>query len=85
MQTVLSSKGQVVLPAEARRALKLGQGDRMSVEVKDGGVFLRPVRQGRRYRVRIHPISGLPVMVPLKPPPRKVTAAEVARLAAELG
>lgn len=83
METTLSSKGQVVLPANVRRQLRLGQGQRLSIEVRGDSVVLRPVGQTRHYRTARHPRSGLPVMVALKPPARKVTAAEIARLHAE--
>ena len=35
--------GQLTLPAEARRALKLKEGDYLEAEVVNGGVLLRPV------------------------------------------
>jgi AbrB family looped-hinge helix DNA binding protein len=35
--------GQVTLPAEARKALKLSEGDYLDLEVKGGVVTLRPV------------------------------------------
>jgi|CZKI01.1.fsa_nt_gi AbrB family looped-hinge helix DNA binding protein len=84
METTLSSKGQLVLPAEARRKLKISQGERLSVEFRDGGVFLRAVRNVQRYRPRRHPVSGLTVMAPIIASGRKVTAAEIAQLNAEL-
>ena len=43
MQATLSSKGQLVLPAPVRRRLKLKKRARLDLEVRDGGVFLRPV------------------------------------------
>jgi AbrB family looped-hinge helix DNA binding protein len=82
METILSSKDQLVLPAEVRRRLRLVKGERLSIEVRGDSVVLRPV--ARRYKTARHPTSGLPVMVALKPPARKVTAAETARLHAEL-
>jgi AbrB family looped-hinge helix DNA binding protein len=84
METTLSSKGQLVLPAAARRKLKLAQGERLAVELRDGGVFLRPVGQAKKYRLTRHPVSGLPVMAAVGKVARKVTAAEIARLNAEL-
>jgi AbrB family looped-hinge helix DNA binding protein len=84
METSLSSKGQLVLPANVRRQLRLVKGARLSVEVRGDSVILRPVAHPRRYKTARHPKSGLPVMVALKPPRRKVTAAEIARLQAEL-
>ena len=84
MEAKLSSKGQLVLPAEVRRRLGLAQGERLAIEVRGDGLVLRPARRARRYRTARHPKSGLPVMVAVKPPRRKVTAAEIAALAAQL-
>ena len=84
MRVTVSSKGQVVLPAEVRRLLRLAKGERLSVEVRGDSVILRPLAEPRRYQAVRHLKSGLPVMVALKPPRRKVTAAEIARLQAEL-
>lgn len=84
METTLSSKGQLVLPATVRRQLRLVRGERLSIEVQGDSVVLRPLAQRRRYRSARHPVSGLPVMVAVKPSRRRVTAEEVARLGAEL-
>jgi len=84
LETTLSTKGQLVLPAGVRRQLRLAKGERLSVEVRGDSVVLRPVARRRRYRQARHPKSGLPIMVALKPPRRKVTAEEIARLHAEL-
>lgn len=84
METTLSSKGQVVLPAQVRRQLGLARGERLTIEVRGDELVLRPARKARRYRTAVHPKSGLPVMVALKAPRRKVTAAEIAALAADL-
>jgi len=82
--TTVSSKGQLVLPAEVRRQLRIAKGERLSVEVRGDSVVLRPLTGRRRYKAARHPKSGLPVMVAVKPPKRKVNAAEIARLHAEL-
>lgn len=84
MQTTLSNKGQVVLPASVRRRLRVGQGERLAVELREGGVLLRPVVRARRYKPAVHPVSGLPTMAAQRRPARKVSAAEIARLSAEL-
>jgi len=84
METTLSSKGQLVLPAEARRKLRLSKGERLNVEVRDGGIFLRAAREIRRYQFKKHLVSGLSVMVPVKAMGRKVSAAEIAQLNADL-
>ena len=84
MLTTLSSKGQLVLPAAARRRLRLTPGARLTVELREDGVFFRPVAQAHGYTTATHPISGLPVMTAVQPAKRKVTAAEIAHLHAEL-
>lgn len=84
METTVSSKGQIVLPAAARKKLRLAQGERLAVELRDGGVFLRPVSTARSYRMVTDPLTGLPVMKPTTGGGRKVTAAEIARLNADL-
>ena len=84
MQTTLSSKGHVVLPSAARRRLRHGRGERLSVELREGGVFLSSPVRSRRYKLATHPASGLPTMVAQDQPVRKVSAAEIARLNAEL-
>ena len=84
MEATLSSKGQLVLPAKVRRLLRLAKGERLSIEIRGDSVLLRPASQRRRYKAVRHPRSGLPVMAALKPPKRRVTAAEIARLHAEL-
>jgi len=45
MQLTLSSKGQLVLPAPVRRRLRLKPRAKLDLEVRDGGVFLRPARR----------------------------------------
>lgn len=84
MEAILSSKGQLVLPAKVRRQLRLARGERLSIEVRGDSLVLRLVAQPRHYKTVRHPTSGLPVMVAVGPPARKVTSAEIARLHAEL-
>ena len=84
MKATLSSKGQLVLPAEIRRTLRLMRGEALTIEVREDGVLLRPAFYSRRYKRTRHPVSGLPVMTAVEPPARKVTAAEIARLNAAL-
>ena len=76
----LSSKGQLVLPAKVRRQLRLGRGERLSIEVEGDRLILRPITEPKRYKTVRHPKTGLPVMVPVKRSSRKVTAEEIARL-----
>ena len=40
--TTMTSKGQVTIPAEIRRALGLGEGDRLEVQLEADTVCLRP-------------------------------------------
>ena len=84
MQAMLSRNGQVVLPAVARRRLRVGRDKRLSVELREGGVLLRPMSHARRYETATHPVSGLPMMAALERPARRVSAPEIARLNAEL-
>lgn len=39
----VSSKGQITLPAEARRAVGMRAGDRVMVRVLDGAIVIEPV------------------------------------------
>lgn len=39
----ISSRGTLTLPAEIRRDLGIGEGDVLTVEVRDGSVVLTPV------------------------------------------
>ncbi len=39
----LKQKSQVTIPAEFARKLKLGTGDKLEVEIVDGGLVLTPV------------------------------------------
>ncbi|MFT4256556.1 MAG: AbrB/MazE/SpoVT family DNA-binding domain-containing protein [Pseudoxanthomonas sp.] len=44
METVtLSTKGQLVIPASVRDALRLKPGNRLGIAVEDGNIVLRPV------------------------------------------
>ncbi len=56
MQSTLSSKGQIVLPAPMRRLLGLKARSKVLIEERDGGIFIRPVPRKRG----IDPIDYLP-------------------------
>ena len=43
MRTVLSAKGQVVIPEAIRERLGLQRGDRFEVEVAEDAVILKPL------------------------------------------
>lgn len=50
------SGGRVQLPADVRRALSLSDGDTVLIEVVDGEVHLRPMREAvRRMQELIRP------------------------------
>ena len=50
------SGGRVQLPADVRRALSLSDGDTVLIEVVDGEVHLRPMREAvRRMQERTRP------------------------------
>ena len=63
MQTRISSKGQVVLPAPIRRKLGLGPGDALDATVKSGQIVLTP-RHSRSAKAIIgrDAVTGLPVL-----------------------
>jgi AbrB family looped-hinge helix DNA binding protein len=42
LETILSTKGQIVLPSELRETLGLKPGARFLIEERDGGILLRP-------------------------------------------
>lgn len=41
----VTSKGQVTIPRDIRRALRVGEGDTVVFEADSGGVRLRPLRE----------------------------------------
>ena len=63
MQTRISSKGQVVLPAAIRRKLGLRPGDSLDANVKSGQIVLTP-RHKRPAKAAIarDAVTGLPVL-----------------------
>lgn len=63
MQTKISTKGQVVLPAPVRRKLGLRPGDPLDITAEEGRIVLTPRRPRRRKaRILVDPITGLPVL-----------------------
>jgi AbrB family looped-hinge helix DNA binding protein len=52
MKSVVSSKGQITLPAEIREKLGLGPGTPVRFEVREGGLFLR------KGRPDAHPVDA---------------------------
>ena len=52
----IRERAQITLPADVRRALKVGEGDYLEAEVVEGGLMLKPValvdRETARARVK---------------------------------
>jgi AbrB family looped-hinge helix DNA binding protein len=57
--TVLSSKGQLVIPQEMRKALHLRSGDRLTVTKEGSRLVLEPVRSGGAKLIRRNGRSSL--------------------------
>jgi len=63
MQTTVSTKGQVVLPAPLRRRLGIRAGDALEAGIEAGRITLTPRKRCRRQaRIISDPITGLPVL-----------------------
>lgn len=43
--TIMGERGQVVVPMEVRKSLKLREGQKFLVMVHDGAIFLMPEKQ----------------------------------------
>jgi AbrB family looped-hinge helix DNA binding protein len=65
---VVTSKGQLVIPAELRRKHAIGNGTRVRFEETKGGIIVRPVRDDAISRLRgIAKGLGLPPNVERDP------------------
>jgi AbrB family looped-hinge helix DNA binding protein len=63
MQTKVSTKGQIVLPAPLRHRLGIRAGDTLEVAVeKDRIVLKAPKRKRFKARIIEDPATGLPVL-----------------------
>jgi AbrB family looped-hinge helix DNA binding protein len=63
MQTRVSTKGQIVLPAPLRRRLGISPGDSLDIAVeKDRIVLTAPKRRKFKAKIIDDPITGLPVI-----------------------
>jgi AbrB family looped-hinge helix DNA binding protein len=66
METVtLSTKGQLVIPASVRSALRLKAGNRLNVSIRDDSIVLKP--------------EAAPAWKPLNPAGVKLSAAELSQ------
>ena len=43
--TIVEDKGRVVIPAEVRKRLGIRPGTELEVDVRDGGILMRPRRK----------------------------------------
>jgi AbrB family looped-hinge helix DNA binding protein len=67
-RSTLTSKGQITLPKEIRRHLRLDTGDRVNFEIRDGVVIVEPetidirslrgIVDGRRKRVSLEEMDA---------------------------
>lgn len=58
MIVTLSTKGQLVIPKEIRRALALRAGAKFAVELYQGQILLKPVDDVKRHRAVIDRLYG---------------------------
>ncbi|MEI9989948.1 MAG: AbrB/MazE/SpoVT family DNA-binding domain-containing protein [Rhizomicrobium sp.] len=58
--TNVTSKGQVTIPKRVRDASGVKAGTKVTVEYRDGGVLIKPVRKTAKsdYRKRIESVIG---------------------------
>jgi len=83
VETVLSTKGQVVVPKALRQRLGLQPGDRLEAIAEAGSIILTPRRKRHgRARIVTDPITGLPALT-LGPGAPKLTSEQVAEMLAE--
>jgi AbrB family looped-hinge helix DNA binding protein len=52
--TIVGDKGRVVIPADVRRRLGIKPGTELEVDVRDGGIVMRPLR-----RVSVRDLLGI--------------------------
>lgn len=67
-KTVVTSKGQLVIPAAIRRRYRIGKGTEIRIEEVPGGLLLRPVTEDAIDRVcGILAGKGLPDRIEKEP------------------
>jgi AbrB family looped-hinge helix DNA binding protein len=83
MDTVISTKGQVVVPSGIRRKLGLQPGDSLEARIEGQNIVLVP-RKVRAQKARIirDPVTGLPVLT-AGPKAPKLTSADVREILAD--
>lgn len=58
--TVVSSRGQVVIPAEARKKLNIKEGDVLAVKIEEGGrIILKPAHKKKMPKGVVEKTAGL--------------------------
>lgn len=78
MQTKVSTKGQIVLPAQLRRRLGIRAGDPLDIVIeKDRIVLTAPKRKHFAARIIEDPVTGFPVLY--AGPDAPVLASETVR------
>jgi AbrB family looped-hinge helix DNA binding protein len=80
MTTVLSSKGQIVIPSEIRARRFLKPGDQLEIEETETGILLR---KAGREKAKVVEKNGLLVLRAAKGAPT-ITSAMVKKLESEL-
>jgi AbrB family looped-hinge helix DNA binding protein len=74
MNTKVSSKGRLVLPAPIRRQLSIEAGDLLDTRIEGNCIILAPLRKERRRpKIKISKITGMPVLS-LGPGAPKITS-----------
>ena len=56
--SLISSKGQITIPAELRRKLKLYPGTKLEIVEEEGRIVLVPVEPFRKLRGSVKPRKG---------------------------
>ena len=83
MRTILSTKGQVVVPSRIRRKLGLQPGDTLEARVEGHYIVLTPGNiRTRNARIIKDPVTGLPVLT-AGPEAATLTSAEVREILAD--
>ena len=71
LSTTVTSKGQVTIPSEIRRALNIKLKDRVAFELVNGKVFLRPIGSAV--------LASYGAVKPFKPSKKPIDSRELRR------